>query len=177
MKKSGVLVSLMTIAAAVTLIAVATMATFSDQVRTGDMTFTAGTLFMSVDGECGDRVYGGQPGDPGVDGNEGCTLSTTVAVGPIAPGDPAWEHTFEIVNEGNLDGLLTATVTTPTIDPGHPDCDASNFIVNTDTLTDAPLAAGENTTFDVSVALDEAAPNVCQGAELTLSITFDLVQA
>lgn len=170
--------SLMTIGVAATIMAAATTATFTDMVTTGEDSFEAGTLYMSVDGQCGDREFGGTETDPGADGNEGCVLEDAFSAGPMAPGDEV-SNTFDIVNEGNLDGVLTVTTNPTVTGAGNDTCteDAFTIVTTPETITDVTLAAGTSTTYDVSVQLDEDAGNECQGASLTLNVTFSLVQA
>jgi predicted ribosomally synthesized peptide with SipW-like signal peptide len=163
------------------LIAGTTSATFSDQVVSSGNTFSAGTLYMAVDGDCTGRQYGGGGvGGPGVDGNTGCSMVATFSAGPIAPGEAPVGHTYSIVNQGSVPGTLSASVS-PTVDADHPGCTTGDWSFTSGPLSATALEANggatDSATFPVSVALLPTAPNACQGAELTVDVTFDLVQA
>lgn len=179
MRRKSVLLSAMVLGLVGALIAASTAATFSDQAVSDGNTFEAGTLYMSLDGQCGTREYGGSPTDPGVDGNTGCSVTASFTATDMVPGGQPVSHEFTIENLGSLPGTLSAS-TAVTVDAGHPGCAASNFIVTNGGLSTTSLAANggaDTATYEVSVALDANAPNACQGATGTVTVTFDLVQA
>lgn len=168
--------NILIVAAIAAVVVTAATAAFTDQSVVNGNTFQAGTLLMSVDGQCADRESGGGgSGGAGADGNTGCELSGVVTAGPLAPGDLPTEHSFVIVNEGSLPGTLSATPSA-TVDIDHPGCALSEWTVITGALSETALGPGEQAFFPVSVALNGDAPNACQGATLTLAVTFDLVQ-
>lgn len=176
MKPLALTWNLLIIAAVAAVVVTAATAAFTDQAVLGGNTFQAGTLYMSVDGECDDREYGGGgAGGAGVDGNTGCELTGAVTATALKPGDPATEHEFVIVNEGSLAGTLSATPSA-LVDEDHAACALSFWTVVTGPLSETALAPAAQATYPVSVALNGDAPNACQGATLTLTITFDLVQ-
>ncbi|HKS91570.1 MAG TPA: SipW-dependent-type signal peptide-containing protein [Tepidiformaceae bacterium] len=155
MKKRSILISMLVIGVVAALIAAATTATFSDQVTTGTNTFTAGTLYMSVNNQC-DRAgtTGGTGNWAGSVGNYG-TDATAVAGGPDANANPACQAdantlsftlgsgntsnasctnmapgdscstTYTVKNKGSLDGTLSVV---PTI-TSSTGCAASNWTI------------------------------------------------
>ena len=154
-----------------------TSATFSDRAQSTGNTAGAGTLFMSVDGQCGSRPSGGGgAGGPGSDGNTGCSLPAAFTANGLIPGGAGASHTYTIVNEGTLAGDLSGSANV-TVDAGHAGCAGTNFTVIAGPPSATTLAAGATATFPVSVALAAAAPNACQGASAEVTVTFDLVQA
>ncbi len=154
------------------MVTASSMALFTDQVVSTSNQVSAGTLFMSVDGDCGPdpganttRTSGG--GGDGGGSACGTTFEFTENVTGMAPGDEAsWE--FTIVNEGTLDGLLTVSA--------ELDDDSCFEVSLAPTVTDAPLATTASTEVEVIVELPEEAENDCQGAEATVTVTFDLEQ-
>lgn len=168
MQRRTVLSSLVVIGAVAALMTATSMAVFTDQVVSEANTVSAGTLFLSVDGDCGppDRTAGGG----GTGGGDGCETDTAALnVTNMRPGDTA-SHQFTIVNEGSLPGALSvdAEVTG--------DC--------FDATVDGPLLAtltasgepGDETTATVDVMLPITADNACQGESATVTVTFDLEQ-
>jgi predicted ribosomally synthesized peptide with SipW-like signal peptide len=192
MKKRSILISMLVIGVVASLIVAATSATFTDQVTSNANTFKAGTLLMSVDSHCGDRVYGGDAtpavtgttGGAAVDGNTGCDISTvTFGSGDqnnMKPGDSV-SHGFEVVNNGSLAGTLSASASTIKVYKADgttvsTSCVASDWTVTTPTGT-AALAAAGSTTQTVSLTLNAEAGNGCQGQIAKVDVTFHLVQA
>lgn len=144
-------------------------ATFTDQVMSENNIFTAGTLFMSVDGECGppDRTGGGG----GAGGGAACSITTAdLSVADLQPGDSA-SHVFTIVNEGSVAGELSVVAT------ATGDCFDATVTGPTSTSLAANGEVGDETTATVEVALPLASGNECQGDTSTVEVTFDLVQA
>lgn len=163
-----VLSSLVVIGAIAALVTAATMAVFSDQVISDGNTFAAGTLYMSVDGECG----GPRTGSGGDGGGDPCNLtSVAFTVTNMQPGDSS-SHPYAVVNEGSLPGTLTVSAS---------ETDASNcFNVTIDddgpTNLDANGGANDSTTVTVTVELPESANNTCQAASGSVEVTFTLDQ-
>ncbi len=169
MKKS-ILLSLMVIGVVAALIATSTMASFSDQVTSNDSSFTAGTIFLSVDDNCG-LTPDTQARAEGSD--TVCARGVALTVGNMKPGDAASTHTFDIRNDGSLAGLLDVTITAT---PTGTCAVGSDWIVSANVDNQA-LAAGGTTTYVLSVALDSSAGNECQAESLDVDIVFRIDQS
>ncbi len=178
MRKKSVLMSAMVLGLVGALIAASTTASFSDQAVSSGNDFAAGTLMMTLDGSCGTREFGGTATDPGVDLNTGCAVTNSFSASNMTPGGASTSHQFSVVNTGSLPGTLSASAVA-VVDAGHPACDPSNFVITQGPLSTTALQAnsGNTATYDVSVQLALAAPNACQGATGTVTVTFDLVQS
>lgn len=184
-RKKSIFLSLAIIGVAATMITAATSAVFTDQVVSTSNQMTAGTLFLSVDGNCGtgDSPTARTDGSGGAGGGTACadSFTWTETVTNMKIGDTA-SHTFTIVNDGSLAGTLTATPTFSAETPA--DC----FSFTTTTLGSGSLAASNGgttdettyalvVTLDASGAVDPPLDNDCQAATATVEVTFNLVQS
>lgn len=190
MKKRSILISMLVIGVVASLIVAATSATFTDQVTSKSNTFTAGTLYMSVDSLCGGRTYGGDStpatttsGGAGVDANTGCDVGTVTFTGQgnMKPGDTV-SHNFTVANQGTLAGTLTASAGTITVYKADgttlsATCHASDWTVTVPSGSTPLAASPASTTQAVSMMLNSTAGNGCQGAVAKVDITFHLIQA
>ncbi len=169
MKKS-ILLSLMVIGVVATFIAASTTATFSDEATSNGNSFTAGTIFLSVDDNCGltpDTSARTEGSDTA------CVRGVALTVGNMKPGEAASTHTFDIRNDGSLAGLFDVTITAT---PTGACAVGSDWIVSSN-VTGETLAAGGVTTYVLSVALDSSAGNECQAESLDVDIVFRIDQS
>ena len=176
MKKS-ILLSLMVIGAVAALIATSTMASFSDEVTSDDNSFTAGTIFLSVDDNCGSEDAEAPLASESQDRTAGsdtvCARGAALTISAMKPGDAASTHTFDIRNDGSIAGLLDVTVTAT---PTGTCAVGSDWLVSANVVNQA-LAAGGTTTYALSVTLDSSAGNECQGESLDVDILFRIDQS
>jgi predicted ribosomally synthesized peptide with SipW-like signal peptide len=169
--KRSILLSLLVIGAVAALITAATSATFSDSVTSNGNTATAGTLFLSVDNYCG-KAPDTNARLKGAD--TACDRGIAATFTNMAPGATAQTKTYAVRNDGSLAGKLNVTQTLVSSDPTG--CPVSNWTVST-APTNVSLAAAGTTSYILSVALNTAAGNACQGVTLTINLTFALAQA
>jgi predicted ribosomally synthesized peptide with SipW-like signal peptide len=171
-RKKSIFLSLAIIGVAATMITAATSAVFTDQVVSESNELTAGTLFMSVDNDCGPGDAG-TARDSGGDGTSGTPCSTTTTsfnVTNMTPGQ-AVTNIFDIVNEGTLAGTLTGTAVLANEVP------TGCFSVTAGgTLASTPLAVAATVQHTVTVTLLETVDNDCQAAAADVVVTFDLAQ-
>jgi predicted ribosomally synthesized peptide with SipW-like signal peptide len=179
-RKKSILFSLAIIGVAATMITAATSALFTDQVVSENNALEAGTLFLSVDGDCGPP--GRTDGGGGDGGGAACDTDPFVWTGTfdnMAIGGTV-THTFTIVNEGSLPGDLAVT---PEISAESP---AGCFSIAVTTPGASSLAASngaaggaDETQYTITATLDAAGTaddNDCQAATATATVTFDLEQ-
>lgn len=160
-------------------------AAFSDSVpATG--TVAAGTLFLSVDDNCGLAAPLGAiaPAEttPRTNGATACpALPFSFSITNLVPGGPAASKTFGIENDGTIAGSLTISLGAITFPAG---CGIGNWVFTGFGGAAIPLTAGvapENGGADfvshtITVALAVTAGNGCQGAALTVPVSIDIVQ-
>lgn len=166
--KRSIFLSLLMIGAIAALVTAATSASFSDTVTSEGNTFSAGTLFLSVDANCGlapDAL-------PRTSGGTSCSRGVSFSASNIKPGDAATTKAIVVRNDGSLGGTLT-TVQTVTYSDGT-NCGGSNWTISSVPVS-ASLAAGSSTTYNASVQLKSTAGNGCQGQSATVDISFSIV--
>ncbi len=173
MKKS-ILLSLMVIGVVATFIAASTTALFSDQVTSNNNAFTTGTIFLSVDDNCGSLVAEPLESQARTEGSDTpCARGAFFTVTNMKPGQAASTHTFDIRNDGSLAGLLDVTITAT---PTGTCAVGSDWIVSAN-VVDQALAAGGTTTYALSVQLASTAGNECQSESLDVDIIFRIDQS
>ncbi|MCA9830279.1 MAG: SipW-dependent-type signal peptide-containing protein [Dehalococcoidia bacterium] len=165
MKK--ILLSMMLLGAISAIVLVATGASFSDTVTSDGNTFTAGTLYLSVDGNCGPAP----DAQPRTSGATVCSRGVSFSASGIKPGDPATTKAIVIKNVGSIAGSLTSTQTVSYSDSTN--CGAANWTISSAPAVTA-LAAGASTTYNASVQLNAAAGNGCQGQSATVNMSFSI---
>lgn len=168
------------IAVAVMAGAGATTASFSDRVTSNGNTFKAGTLQLQMGSTAcanpGNRTYGGVPGNPGVDGNSGCTVAggaTYSSSTAMKPGDTS-SATYSIKNIGSLSGTLSVGTTSwsvTTAGKGTCTVSPSNFTISS---TYNPTSVGATSTASVPVtgSVPTSSADGCQGTTFTASVPF-----
>jgi predicted ribosomally synthesized peptide with SipW-like signal peptide len=176
MKKRSILISMMVIGVVAALIAAATTATFSDQVTSNGNTFTAGTLYMSVDAgtanDCGTRV--GAVGKFGAD----ATPTSTTSGGPDAgalTGCDIGKASFTIGSGANTAGATCqapdGTTNVGGLAPGTT-CSRQFAIVNKGSLNGSLTATPTITSTDACGAanwqLVNGATSVTSGSAINL---------
>lgn len=166
--KRSIFLSLLMIGAIAALLTAATSASFSDAVTSDSNTFTAGTLFLSVDANCGPAP----DSQPRTAGNTSCSRGVSFSASNIKPGDAATTKAIVVRNEGSVGGTLTTTQTVTYSDGTN--CGASNWTISS-VPASAGLAAGASTTYNASVQLKSSAGNGCQGQSATVDISFGIV--
>src|SRR5215510_8067341 len=101
--KRSILLSFLVLGAVAAMISAATSATFSDSVTSNGNTAAAGTLFLSVDGNCG-KAGDTQARTKGAD--SACVRGTAATFTNMKPGASAQTKNFSIRNDGSLPGTL-----------------------------------------------------------------------
>lgn len=142
--------------------AASTFAAFTSS-DTDSGTVTAGTATIRLQGTAatpGEITFG-----PGA---AGCPVN-------LAPGNSC-VATVTVTNEGSLAVVLTPdpttdidVSTTDTVDPAG--CTPADWSASAGTFVDPNLDPGESTTFELTVTLDGAANNGCQGETATVEVT------
>lgn len=165
--KRTVLFSLMMIGLVAVIVTAATSASFTDSVTTNGNSFTAGTVFLSVDANCGHAP----DAQPRTSGARPCSRGVSFSATKMKPGDPATTKKIVVRNDGSINATLTTTQTVVYSDSAN--CGAANWAIST-APSAAPLAAAGTTTYAASVQLRLAAGNGCQAQSATVNITFAL---
>ncbi len=157
----------MTVATVAVLISASTAASFTDSVTSNGNSFTAGTLFLSVDANCGKTP----DAQPRTSGSAVCSRGIAFSATNMKPGDPATTKTIPVRNDGSIAGTLTTTQAVVYSDSVN--CGAANWTISSPPVA-APLAAAGTTSYAASVQLLASAGNGCQAQSATVNITFAL---
>ena len=165
--KRSILLSLMTVAVVAVFISASTAASFTDSVTSNGNSFTAGTLFLSVDANCGKAP----DAQPRVSGAIVCSRGVAFSAANIKPGNAASTKAIVVRNDGSLAGTLTTTQAVVYSDPVN--CGAANWTISAPPAA-GPIAAAGTITYNASVQLLAAAGNGCQAQSATVNLTFAL---
>lgn len=163
--KRTIFLSLLMIGAVAAIVTAATTASFSDTVTSNGNTFVAGTLFLSVDGNCGVSP----DAQARTSGATTCSRGVSFSASNIKPGDSATTKAIVVKNAGSIAGTLVTTQTVSYSDGTN--CGASNWTISSAPAS-TPLAAGGQTTYNASVQLLSSAGNGCQGQSATVNLSF-----
>jgi hypothetical protein len=195
--KKTILISLLLIGTVAAFAFAATGAAFSDTVSGPNNQATGGTLFLSVDGQCGNLqpgVFANPARNPIGRQNGAVSCSPTVKViDPAAinliPGQTTVTKNVLVRNDGNRTGTLTipssgfALTNPPGFIAGDPICPmggagTAGWVVTATLPAGLPfnLAPAGTTTVPVTASLAATAGNECQGTAVTYTASFVLNQ-
>ena len=143
-------------------------ASFSDVVTSNGNTFAAGTLFLSVDANCGKTP----DAQARTSAASSCSRGVSFSASAIKPGDSPTTKAIAVRNDGSIGGTLTTTQTVNYSDGTN--CGPTNWSISSPPAPTSLTANGGNTTYNASVQLLSSAGNGCQGQSATVNLSFSI---